>query len=71
MLILVIASTTHNGTTYNIHFLTYGNGKTAINGSGFVPAPNSSMFDVFGTTTLHDSLSIRTSYGSGYTFPVA
>ena len=60
----------YNGSTYNIHFLTYGNGKTAINGSGFVPAINSSMFDVFGTTTIHDSLSIRTPHGSGYTFPV-
>ncbi|MBE7442682.1 MAG: hypothetical protein HS119_09545 [Flavobacteriales bacterium] len=59
-----------NGSTYNIHFLTYGNGKTAINGSGFVPGPNYSMFDVFGSSTIRDSLSIRTSHGSGYTFPV-
>ncbi|MGE0562073.1 MAG: hypothetical protein AB7O47_09670 [Flavobacteriales bacterium] len=60
----------YNGSTYNIHFLTYGNGQTAINGSGFVPGPNKSMFDVFGATTLHDSLTINTSYGNAYTFPV-
>ncbi len=60
-----------NGTTYNIHLLTYGNGKTAINGSGFVPVANSSMFDVFGTSSFHDSVTIRTTSGDPYTLPMA
>ena len=53
---------------YNYHLAVYGDGKVAVGDS--INNSNSSIFDVFGSTTLHDTLSIRTIYGSGYSFPV-
>jgi C1q domain-containing protein len=57
-----------DGTTYRSHIISYGNGNLAI-GKGILAA-NSSLMDVFGTTTLHDTLTIDNGSGSPYSFPV-
>lgn len=53
---------------YNYHLAVYGDGKIALGDS--INDFNSSIFDVFGSTTLHDTLSIKTDHGPGYSFPV-
>jgi hypothetical protein len=57
------------GGNYNYHLAVYGDGKVALGDS--INDFNSSIFDVFGSTTLHDTLSIKTDHGPGYSFPVS
>lgn len=58
-----------DGSTYRSHIISYGNGNLAI-GKGILAA-NKSLMDVFGTTTLHDTLTIDNGTGSPYSFPVS
>ena len=58
-----------DGSTYRSHIISYGNGNLAV-GKGILAA-NKSLMDVFGTTTLHDTLTIDNGTGNPYSFPVA
>ncbi|MCB9197951.1 MAG: hypothetical protein H6600_05780 [Flavobacteriales bacterium] len=62
----------YDGSNYHLNIVSYGDGKTAINGpsSNFPSGPNNSDFDVFGTTTLHDAVTIDNGTSSPYTLPV-
>ena len=58
----------YDGTTYRSHIISYGNGNLAI-GHGIL-APNSSLMDVFGSTTIHDTLTIDNGTSKKYSFPL-
>lgn len=58
----------NNGTNYKQFLTVYGDQKVAV---GNISAANSSTFDVFGTTTMHDALTIDNGTSFPYTLPAA